>query len=193
MAHFKTLPDSVLTQLQRKIGLSLSRVSNSLGSPLAPALHESVDVWNLPASEVIGPTNNLSLLAKPSGQWHLQVKSDNTAIAYARSSNLGSEPTDWSVDGIFQSKLAQKFDQAIGWIDENISDDNILVRLLIIPAYQIHALWLLDESDTNNQQIVVIDAPQEYGFNIPPEFESQNAEKFLYRLRSIKHIQGLTE
>jgi hypothetical protein len=193
MAHFKTLPDDVLTQLQRKVGFSLSRITESLGA-VSPALHESVDVWNLPANAVVEPTNDLTRLAHPSGQWHLQVKSDNTPIAYARSSTVGSEPTDWSVDGIFQSELAQEFDQAISWIDENILEENIIVRLLVIPAYQTHALWLIDESNINNQKIVVIDPPSEYGFNLPPKIDkAQEIEEFLNHLRSVKHAEGLTE
>jgi hypothetical protein len=51
MAHFKTLPDDVLTQLERKVGFSLSRITESLGA-VSPALHESVDLWNLPANAV---------------------------------------------------------------------------------------------------------------------------------------------
>jgi hypothetical protein len=193
MAHFKTLPDEVLTRLQTKVGVSLSRMTETLGG-VAPALHESVDVWTLPASAVVEPSDDLSRLAQPSGQWHLQVKSANTPIAYARSSTLGSEPSDWSVDGIFQSELARKFDRAITWIDENVPEENIIVRLLVIPAYQTHALWLIDENNTDHQKIVVIDAPDEYGFSLPPDIDRpQEISQFLDRLRSVKHIEGLTE
>jgi hypothetical protein len=193
MAHFKTLPDEVLTRLQTKVGVSLSRMTETLGA-VAPALHESVDVWTLPASAVVEPSDDLRRLAKPSGQWHLQVKSANIPIAYARSSTLGSEPSDWSVDGIFQSELARKFDQAITWIDENIPEEDIIVRLLVIPAYQTHALWLIDENNTTHQKIVVIDAPDEYGFSFPPDIDRpQEISTFLDRLRSVKHIEGLTE
>jgi hypothetical protein len=193
MAHFKNLPDDVLAQLQNKVGLSLSRTTDALGA-ISPTLHESVDVWDLPANAVVGSTNDLNILAKPLGQWHLQIKSDTTPIAYARSSTVGSAATDWSVDGIFQSELAQEFDEAIGWIDNNFPGENFLVRLLVIPAYQVHALWLINEDDPKDQQIVVIDAPKEYGFHLPPNID--NAEEigaFLNHLRSVKHAEGITE
>ncbi|AKV67295.1 hypothetical protein [Microcystis panniformis] len=64
----------------------------------------------------------------------------------------------------------------------------------MIPAYQTHALWLIDESNINNQKILVIDAPLEYGFNLPPRIDKpQEIEQFLNQLRSVKHAEGLTE
>ncbi|CCI20300.1 hypothetical protein MICAF_670004 [Microcystis aeruginosa PCC 9807] len=64
----------------------------------------------------------------------------------------------------------------------------------MIPAYQTHALWLIDESNINNQKILVIDAPLEYGFNLPPKIDkTQEIEQFLNQLRSVKHAEGLTE
>jgi hypothetical protein len=57
--------------------------------------------------------------------------------------------------------LAQKFARFIAWLDDNIPEEDIVVRLLVISAYQTHALWLIDENNIDHQKIVVIDAPDE--------------------------------
>lgn len=64
----------------------------------------------------------------------------------------------------------------------------------MIPAYQTHALWLIDESNINHQKLLVIDDPLEYGLNLPPKIDkTQGIEQFLNQLRSVKHAEGLTE
>jgi hypothetical protein len=191
MATFKTLPDDVIAHLQTKVGLSLPRTIDALGlaDTSKITLNENVDVWQLPANLVAEPTNELKLLAKPTGQWHLQIKSEDIPIAYARSSPMGFAPNDWLVDGVFQSDLAQKIDQTVDWIDGNLQNENILVRLLVAPAYQLHAFWLIDQDEPSQQKIVIIDAPDEYMFHKPPEIYTP--QQFLDTLRSVRHVEGI--
>lgn len=191
MATFKTLPDDVVAHLQTKVGLSLPRTIDALGVAGASrlTLNENVDVWQLSANLVPESTNDLNLVAKPTGEWHLQVKAEDIPIAYARSSPIGFDPTDWLVDGVFQSDLAQKIDEAVDWIDANVQNDNILVRLLVAPAYQLHAFWLIDQDEPNQQTIVIIDAPDEYLFQKPPT--TYSPQQFLDNLRSVRHVEGI--
>jgi hypothetical protein len=191
MATFKTLPDDVVAHLQTKVGLSLPRTIDTLGfaDTSKMTLNENVDVWQLPANLVTEPTNDLNFLAKPTGEWHLQVRSDDIPIAYARSSPIGFAPTDWLVDGVFQSDLAQKIDEVMTWIDANLQNENILVRLLVAPAYQLHAFWLIDQDEPSQQTIVIIDAPDEYLFRKSPE--TYSPQQFLDTLRSVRHVEGI--
>ncbi len=207
MATFKTLPDDVVAYLQTKVGLSLPRTIDALGlaETSKVTLNENVDVWQLPSNLVAEPSNDLNLLAKPTGEWHLQVKSEDIPVAYARCGPLGfaptdwsvdaptdqsvDAPTDWSVDGVFQSDLAQKIDQAMAWIDSNFQNENILVRLLVSPAYQLHAFWLIDQDEPSQQTIVIVDAPDEYLFQKPPQ--TYSPQQFLDSLRSVRHVEGI--
>jgi hypothetical protein len=50
------------------------------------------------------------------------------------------------------------------------------VRLLVAPAYQLHALWLSND-DTSVDQVVVVDAPSDYGDLKPDVWH--NAPAFL--------------
>lgn len=191
MATFKTLPDDVVAHLQTKVGLSLPRTIEALGVAGAAkvTLNENVDIWQLPANLVTEPTNDLNLLAKPTGEWHLQVRAEDIPVAYARSSPIGFAPTDWLVDGVFQSDLAQKIDEVVTWIDANFQNDNILVRLLVAPAYQLHAFWLIDQDEPSKQTIVIVDAPEEYLFQKPPA--TYSPQQFLDNLRSVRHVEGI--
>jgi hypothetical protein len=191
MAIFKTLPDDVIAHLQTKVGLSLPRTIDALGvaDTSKLTLNENVDIWQLPANVVAESSNDLSFLAKPTGEWHLQVRSEDIPIAYARSSPIGFAPNDWLVDGVFQSDLAQKIDETMAWIDTNFEDENILVRLLVVPAYLLHAFWLIDQDEPSHQKVVIIDAPDEYMFHKPPEIYTP--QQFLDTLRSVRHVEGI--
>lgn len=190
MAKFKVLPDNVIANLQTKIGLSTSlQTMESLGATSQLTLNESIDIWKLPANAVNEVTNNLSQLAQFSEEWHLQIKDDVHPVAYARTSSLDSTSIDWPIDGIFQSDLALKIDQTMDWIETNFPSEDILVRLLIASAYQIHAFWLIDQSTSDKQTIVIIEAPDEYNLQKPPA--TYNTKQFLDSLRLNGHIEGI--
>lgn len=107
----------------------------------------------------------LEQLATPANQWHHQVRYGGQAQAFARSMSPGdSDPAALAAPGststpdvmaLFTSPLAERIDQAIDWIDLNVPGDP-LVRLLIAPAFYLHALWL---TENGQDQVLVVDRP----------------------------------
>ena len=70
------------------------------------------------------------------------------------------------------------------WIDEKVYDDP-LVRLLIVPAYYVHALWLKKD---DRSQLLIVDKPQQYR-----RLEQNylfSSKDFLQALASEPHASG---
>lgn len=194
MAHFKKLPAEVQSVIQEKLGQLTSPLINTLGgSPTVVTLHETVDIWLLPANMITQPTDSISAIAKPTGQYHHQLKAGSVPIAYGRTRALGADPADWAVEGVFHSAdFAQQFELAIDEIDNTGLNDNLQARLLSVPAYHLQAFWLIDTTAPENdsdQLIVVIEAPGEYGFEL--RTKHYTPKEFLNKLRQVHHVQGL--
>lgn len=187
MANFRSLPDSVLNEITKQVGVGLANLNPvpTLGAGTDIKLFETVDVWILSADVLLQQTQDLTQLAKPTGRWHHQIKLNDQFTSYARSITAGPDASDWSVVGVFESSTAAKIDDAITWIDANISG-NYTVHLLTVPAYSIDSFWLIDNAD---QKIVIISAPNEYSILKPQQ--AYSSEQFLDALRSLPIIQGL--
>lgn len=109
----------------------------------------------------------LNALACATGHWHHQIKVGGRAAAFARSSGSKLKLDSASLSGLFVSPLARKIEEAVVWIDGNEAaggDDerDPVVRLLVVPSYQLHVFWLLDERE-NTSEVVVVDAPARFG------------------------------
>ena len=194
MAHFKKLPAAIQSVIQEKLGQLTSPLIESLGgSPMVITLHETVDIWLLPANMITQPTNSIRELAKPTGQYHHQLKASSIPIAYGRTHALGADSADWSVDSICNSAdIAQQFELAIDEIDNMELSDDLQARLLSVPAYHLQAFWLIDSTapeDDSRQLIVVIEAPSEYGFEL--RTKHYTPKEFLNKLRQVSHVQGI--
>jgi hypothetical protein len=186
MAHSDVLPDDVIDNLAAQIG---SEAGRTLGAAILQRktieMTESFSIWALGADLVTKVDVDLSQLARQTGRWHHQIKVDGKAESFARSMPLGPSATDWSVRELFESEISQKIDDAIDWIDQNVQGDP-LVRLLIIPAYHLHAFWLLDGTLS---QVLVVD--------MPPSFTKlqygrlYSSREFLETLSQEQHIIGL--
>lgn len=187
MANFRSLPDEALNRITEQVGVGLAQLNPvpALGAASNIQLFETVDVWMLSADALLQQTDDLTQLAKPTGRWHHQIKVDDQPTSYARSIALGPDASDWSVVGVFESSTALKIDEAIAWIDNNISDD-YMVHLLTVPAYSIESFWLIKDGD---QKIVVISAPDEYA--VLKTQQAYTSGEFLNELRSLPNIQGL--
>jgi hypothetical protein len=126
-------------------------------------------------ASVEGPS--LVGLARRTGRWHHQVKIDDRAVAFARSTE--PEASGARLRGLFVSPLALKVDEAITWIDERErrasagarasggtraagvgrgAGADPLVRLLVVLSHQVHAFWLLEEA-SGSSGVLIIDAP----------------------------------
>ncbi|MEM7725858.1 MAG: hypothetical protein AAF208_05730 [Cyanobacteria bacterium P01_A01_bin.45] len=190
MTEFRSLPEDVVDEIVKQIGLGLEnlRPIPTLGGASELKLFETVDIWSLRSDLLLESTNDLTILAKPTGRWHHQIKINGVPTSYARSVANGPSALDWHVVGVFESPIATKIDDAINWIDGNISGDYV-VRLLTVPCYQIQAFWLVNNDNSQPQQIVLISAPAEYS---TLDYERAYAvDEFLDVLRTVNNIQGL--
>jgi hypothetical protein len=193
MANTETLPQDVRDALAEKIGSRLAKVMPpaNLGGHggVQPTLRESFALWMLEASDVIAPTNDLTRLVKKLGVWHHQIVAAGNPVAFARSKPLGSDAASWSVREVSNSTLAAAVDDAIGWIDANIPDQ-LTVRMVTIPAYNIYIFLLYDEADTSKQKVVLISAPA--GTRNLTTHKVYSSQEFLDALRTTPHIRGLS-
>lgn len=186
MAHAESLPDDVLRAVAEQIGTLLPGVFAADSLPVGRVrIGETFEVWVLEPDAITEATNQLRRLATPTGRWHHQVSLDGVMRSFARSTPLGVKADSWRVTEVFESELARKIDDAIDWVDRNITDDP-LVHLLIIPAYQTQAFWLL--RDAGDDQVLVLDRPPEFTHLHTDRLLSQG--EFLKALRSEQHIIG---
>jgi hypothetical protein len=110
---------------------------------LRPELAESLAVCLITAAEVNEPPADLSVLARPSGMWHHQLRTSTGTTHFARSTQHGFRGPELQVELCTASAIPSKLDDAIAWIDEQVPDDDVVVRLLVIPAYFVHALLVI--------------------------------------------------
>src|SRR5205807_839760 len=159
MAHADALPSDVIDNVADQIG---AEAGKSLGAAVlqrkAMELTESFSIWSLGADAVTRSNVDLSQLARQTGRWHHQIKIDGKAESFAQSMPLGPDAASWTVRELFESDVAKKIDDAVEWIDHNVHGDPV-VRLLIAPAYHLHAFWL-KEGDVSH--VLVADMPPSF-------------------------------
>jgi hypothetical protein len=186
MAHADPLPNDVLDSVAAKIG---SQIGGSLGALSLTAatleMTESFSVWFLGADAVGDPTIDISQSARNTGQWHHQINAGGKPEAFARSQPLGPDAASWTIQEFFTSEIAKKIDDAIDWIDQNVTGDP-LARLLVVPAYQVHAFWL-KEGDAS--RVVVVDMPA--GFSHLQYQKVYTSKEFLEALAKEQHVIGI--
>lgn len=195
MAHAISLPDEVEDEVVKQIGELLP--GQFIANPPAEGdvtLGETFEVWMIEGDTSKWHTAYLRELARPTGYLHHQVYVRGNAMLYARSTPLSTAPGSWRVTEVFESELAEDIDKAIDAIDEIESDgaDDSLVRLLVIPTYQTHALWLL--RDSGDDQVFVLNRPPEFTslsvFNSLSSDRLPNQGEFLEALHSVQPIIG---
>ena len=145
------------------------------------------------AKKSVAKGDSLRALARPTGRWHHQIKVGGRAAAFARSSGARLKLDSASLRGLFVSPLARKVEAAIDWIDENEPEDrdgvrDPVVRLLVVPPYQLHAFWLLDERE-GTSEVFVVDAPPR--LDAPGRARLIDEREFLELLRRSRPVRGL--
>jgi hypothetical protein len=179
------LPADVLDTVAAQVGAEAGR---SLGAAIlqkSMELTESFSVWSLGADAVAKVHADLAQLAHNTGRWHHQIKIDGKADSFARSMPLGPDAADWSVREVFASDVARKIDEGIEWIDRNVPGDP-LVRLLVVPAYHLHAFWL---TEGGVSQVLVVDMPP--GFSKLQPGKLYTSKEFLEALAQEQHVIGI--
>lgn len=101
-------------------------------------------------------------MPKPIDRWHHQVRRGGKVTGYARSTS--PTPDAGALRQLVGSQLAGSIDAAISLLDEfertdpALAEGDWLVRLLVVPSYQIHAFWVVNEA-SRESKVLLIDAP----------------------------------
>ena len=104
---------------------------------------------------------------------------------FARSAVLGARPEDVSVEEVSESYLASRIADGLSWVEKNV-EENVLVRLLVIPTNFVHALWLEEDGVS---QVLVVDRP-----DTAEELRMLHLyreQDFIAVLRRLPHIDGV--
>lgn len=148
---------SVATQLSNFLPPPKATVLGMASAPLKqPAVAESLAVCYLTVQQVTKPPENLTVLVTASGMWCHQVRTANGATHMAMSQSHAFGSDELEVQQLGESPVAAKLDASLTWLDEHVPDDNITVRLLIAPAYFVHALAIIRPKKIS---VVLVDQP----------------------------------
>lgn len=193
MVHTDSIPSKALVSIADQIGRRLPSILDAETlTGVEIELAETFQLWVVGAESVTRTNKyapDLNGLAHQTNRWHHQITFNGEAKAIARSyCDEGLE--DCRLSELFMSPLAAKIQKAASWIDHGETPwRDCLVRLLVAPAYRMHALWLYDELKRASQ-ILVIDYPEEFR---TLRFEKPvNAGEFLTALSHAPHIIGYT-
>lgn len=164
MIHTDSIPEEGLANIAEQIGNRLS----SIMDPEALAgvdieLAKTFQLWMVGAETITNSHWNapdLNRLAQRTDRWHHQITFNGEARVIARSF-FDEYLQTCELSELFVSPLAHKIQHAAFAIEHNINPErDCLIRLLVAPAYQTHALWLYDEAE-NASAVMVIDSPEE--------------------------------
>ena len=162
MATTDRLPDDTLKSIAAQLPTFTARgpfLPKNAAVPAEPdEIGESFAICQLDLAQVKKPPKNLSKLATPSGFWHHQLRTAGVATHTAVSTKQGFGDGH-EVQQMFASPVAAKIDEAVAWVDRNITG-KATVRLLIAPAYFLHALLVL--ADDGSMSAVLADQPTGY-------------------------------
>lgn len=159
---------------------------------LQPLLCESLQLWMLDTYRLAqqGGDGDIRVLSYFTGRWHHQIRLPSGGMAYARSMaiEVNEVKSNWSVRELYEGGLARKIDAVLDIVDRQFSDD-FVVRLLSIRAYQINALWILNEH-TGDQSVLVVTTAR--GPNALQTGVVYSSRDFLNVLRRMPIVNGLT-
>jgi hypothetical protein len=165
MATTDTLDNATRTAIAGKLASFVAKSATlpaapaAAAAPAASSLGESLNICTLTVEQVLHPPADLAAIAKPSGMWHHQVHTGGVATHTARTHVSGLGGGGHEVTQVFETPIARKIDDAIAWLDTQLGDTPATVRLLIAPAYYLHALLVIRGNDYS---AVVADQPATY-------------------------------
>lgn len=155
MASVQPLPAEVLDFVAKQIGTRLSeRATRAIKSGEPIEIGESFPIWMVGVSSL--NEESLEESAFHTGYWHHQIRHGDRVLEFAKSRPLGPSADDWRLEEVVESPIAERIDRAIQWIDDTVREDEP-VRLLVIPAYFVHAFWIGRDWYT---RILLIDRPE---------------------------------
>ncbi len=189
MATTDRLPDATLKAIAAQLPAFADRGPAGLGAADATAdpdeVGESFAVCRLDAADVKKPPKDLAKLARPSGFWHHQIRTGGAATHTAVSTTRGFDDIH-DVQQMFATPIAAKIDAAATWVDKNVSG-RATVRLLVAPAYFLHALLIV--AADGSLSAVLADQPD--GFTQLELGKRYPLADFLKRLAKEKPAESL--
>ncbi len=155
-----SLPDQMLDEAALRIGPVLTRLLTGQQQQYSTAeLEYTLPCWFL-GKQHIEEEKTLRDSATHTGIWHHQIMLDGTVQVAARSLWDARVPDKLEVTEVGHAKLATELEQTLTWLAEhNESADRL--RLLLIPAFYITCLWLVNEPEDH---VVVVTAPTDYQY-----------------------------
>jgi hypothetical protein len=181
------LPDRALDVIASQVARWLpGLVGAGRARASASAITESFAVWGLSSDTVRrSATDDMRELAVWMKRWHHQIALNDQPALYARTAPGDDGPESWTVRELTESTLVVHLDRAIRWIDEFEKNRNWLVRLLIVPDYQLTGFWLIGEH--GESAVLVAAAAPELRFQ-PSRLHP--GPEFLGRLRQVEPVIG---
>lgn len=184
MATTIRLSPETTSLIAAQIGAFVSASGLRLAREDAPEVGETLQVWMLPSDAVISATPLQA--ATPTGKWHHQIYRHGKPELFAYSQPFGPRASDWQVTAAFESDVAPALDEAIEVVDRAFPGEEE-ARLLVIPAYAIQAIWVVDQNDNHIIPAVV---PSSYRETVA-RLTIYESPEFFRRLQSQTHIQGI--
>lgn len=183
MAHTDRVPDRLLDDIAVQIGarVPLLLAEHPIGPDDPVEITETFEVLQLSPDQVrAGSPDDLRGLVGTTH--HHQVAVAGRPALYARSAPRDGR-AGWTVVELAASPLAAELDRAITVIDAMPADD--LVRLLVAPAYHLHAFLLLG----TETRVVVVRAARRLADL--PRLHPFGGSAFLATLRAVRPIVGM--
>jgi len=130
-------------------------------------------------------------LATDTQRLHHQVKLDDNRLAYGRSTTFreGTDTPTLDLEGLFISQTAKRIDETYRWAAETMRDEDLTVRLLLAPEYQIKAFWFVGR-EPGSDKIVLLNFPLEFKKSFS-RTESISTREFLRTLSEVQPIMGI--
>lgn len=185
MAHADSLPDNILDTILEEVSNFLNATRDFFKGDIPTEMGETFSVWILDADKIEPTTTDLTRLARPLNRWHHQLKFGKKAVMFARSMPLEMKPSNWTVQELAESPIPDRIDRAIDWIDTYTENDP-LVRILVVPAYHIYAFWLIDG---DKSQLLMVDLPPNFtNLRTDRLYSSQNFFSGLFQEHPVMEI-----
>jgi len=166
MPNELNISDSTKRNLAKQVGEQLSILAPEIVKDKAVSLTDDFAVWTLrqKSLEQVAegfdkvPTH-LAGLAEQTNRWHHQIIADGNPIAFARS--IPATHGLRTVTDLVLSPIAKHIEEAIDWIEETVEGEPEDARLLPIPAFYLHTLWLVEKERDGTDHVVIADVPKQ--------------------------------
>ena len=76
------------------------------------------------------------------GTWVHLLRASNRYVGYGLSKTAGPSERHWQIEAVFRASLAARLARCISWLEKSHGDVTGIVRLLIVPPYDLYAFTI---------------------------------------------------